>query len=88
MSVKEIPPVEKISQRVQLPAEFITEAESDARRVGLSLPTLLGLAARRGWKPTLQSIICADPLDDAARAGLGLKPAASVPANRRKGGAN
>lgn len=84
--MKEIPPVEKISQRVQLPAEFVTEAASDAQRVGLSFPILLGLAARRGWKATLQSIICADPLDDAARAGLGLKPAASVPTNRRKGG--
>lgn len=31
--------------------------------------------------------VASDPLDDAARAGLGLKPAASVKPNRRKGGA-
>lgn len=85
--MKTPPPLPKVSQRVQLPADFITEAESDAKRIGLSLPTLLGLSARRGWRATLQSIVCADPLDDAARAGLGLKPAAAIPANRRKGGA-
>lgn len=84
--MKEIPPLPKVSQRVQLPADFVQEAESDAKRVGLSLPTLLGLSARRGWRATVESIVCADPLDDAARAGLGLNPAGTVKPNRRKGG--
>lgn len=35
----------------------------------------------------LERAVVLDPLDDAARAGLGLKPAGTVKANRRKGGA-
>ena len=51
-----IPP-RKLSQRVQLPADFLTQAEADAVRVGLSLPTLLGFAARRAWQATVDSFI-------------------------------
>ena len=73
----------KLSQRVQLPADFLTQAEADAVRVGLSLPTLLGLAARRAWQATVESFI-GEPMPAAARAAVGL-PTAPRRVNRRKG---
>ena len=84
--MKPILPPNKLSQRVQLPAEFIQSAEADAQRVGLSLPALLGLSARRGWQATIQ-ILGVEPMSAADRATLGLKPAGSLRPNRRKGGA-
>ena len=43
-------------------------------RVGLSLPTLLGLAARRAWQATVESFI-GEPMPAAARAAVGLPTA-------------
>ena len=68
---------------MQLPADFLTQAEADAVRVGLSLPTLLGLAARRAWQATIESFI-GEPMQTAARKGLGLTPGPR-PVNRKKG---
>jgi hypothetical protein len=76
-------PPEKVSQRVQLPADFLKSAESDAARVGLSLPTLLGLSARRAWRETVDAFN-AVPHSDAERALLGL-PTGPRRENRKRG---
>ena len=70
---------------MQLPADFLTQAEAEAVRVGLSLPTLLGIAARRAWQATVDSFI-GEPMQSAARKGLG-QPTGPRPVNRKKGGA-
>ena len=70
---------------MQLPADFLTQAEADAVRVGLSLPTLLGFAARRAWQATVDTFI-GEPMQPAARQALGLATGPR-PVTRKKGGA-
>ena len=56
---KPTPPTTKLQQRISLPAAFVLEADSDCKRIGLSLPIALGLAARQHWPLFLRSFVIA-----------------------------
>ena len=75
----------------RLPGTAFDLLAQEAIRQCRPLPTIIIGAARAfaslPAKAREDFTIAADPLDDAARAGLGLKPAGTVKPNRRKGGA-
>lgn len=75
----------------RLPRTAFDLLSEEAIRQCRPLPTIINGAARAftSLPPAEREAftVAADPLDDAARAGLGLKPAATVKPNRRKGGA-
>jgi len=71
-----------ISQRCNLPGNFVIEARRQAEELGLSLSDTLGLAARRGWRATLAALNPANPIMDEVDAA---RAPHSLPELRRKG---